>query len=267
MAEFDVFHQYAREFERILRLRTYPLAVKMLEREEDIPEGAQRPTRDFGYHLVACQGFAMSRREGTLLAMMKEDMWCPEAVIGLGLAKPPEWFLDGHHRVTTLAGATAEALEAGSAWAREFPCLEFGKYIGIASAPLMTVNFEPDVVIIYCDPGQLSTLLSAAASKEGPELTCTVGAKGACVFSVVPPMQSGKYQVTVPCRGDRRWAMAQDNEMIFSAPREKLEDLMLGLRKTEVGLKIPLPLIMKPEPTLPESYYTTARMCGMEVHE
>jgi len=85
----DVCREPAEEIERRLRLKTFPLAVKMLEKEQDIPEGAVRPKRDLGYHLATCQGFAMSRREGTLLAMLKEDMWCSESVIGLGLAEPP----------------------------------------------------------------------------------------------------------------------------------------------------------------------------------
>ena len=72
----DAFRETAEEIERRLRLKTFPLAVKMLEKEGAIPEGAVRPKRDLGYHLATCQGFAMSRREGTLLAMLKEDMWC-----------------------------------------------------------------------------------------------------------------------------------------------------------------------------------------------
>ena len=58
------FHAYGEELEKRLRLQTFPLAVKLLEKEGDIPEGAIRPMKDFGYHLALCQGFARSRREG-----------------------------------------------------------------------------------------------------------------------------------------------------------------------------------------------------------
>ena len=37
----------ARELDRVVRLDTYPLAVKLLKSEKDIPEEAKRPVRDF----------------------------------------------------------------------------------------------------------------------------------------------------------------------------------------------------------------------------
>ena len=254
-------HEYADELERRLRLRTYPLAVKMVEKEQDIPPGAVRPKRDLGFHLAACQGFAMSRREGTSIAMLKEDMWCSEAVIGFGLAAPPQYFFDGYSRYP-LDNAT---LEAGSTWTHEFPRFEAGKYIGIVSSPLGTANFEPDVVIVYCDSSQLKVLLSAAAWKEGHELTCTVSGKGACVYAVVPVMQYRKYQVTVPCGGDKRNAMGQDDEMIFAAPQGNLEELLIALRHLdEHGLRLPLRRVMMPEYELRESYIKIGEMMGMD---
>jgi uncharacterized protein (DUF169 family) len=43
MTTLREFNRYGEELERILILRTSPLAVKMLEKAEDIPEGAVRP--------------------------------------------------------------------------------------------------------------------------------------------------------------------------------------------------------------------------------
>ena len=49
--KLSVLHEYGQELERRIRLQTFPLAIKLLEREKDIPEEAQRPMKDFGYHL------------------------------------------------------------------------------------------------------------------------------------------------------------------------------------------------------------------------
>jgi uncharacterized protein (DUF169 family) len=57
----DSLRKYGKELHERLRLKTYPTAVKMLERKGDIPEGALRPKRDLGYHLATCQGFPLSR--------------------------------------------------------------------------------------------------------------------------------------------------------------------------------------------------------------
>jgi len=119
-------HKYAEEIERRLRLRTFPLAMKLLEKEEDIPENAIRPLRDWGYRLELCQAYATSRREGMLIAMLKEDMWCFEPVVGYGIAEPPQYFLEGHNRFPE----DVKTLEAGKNYASDFPRLPAGKYIG-----------------------------------------------------------------------------------------------------------------------------------------
>ena len=69
MAEFSAFHEYREELERRIHLPTFPLAIKLLEKETDIPEGAERPLRDFGYRMTLCQGYALSRKESKLTAM------------------------------------------------------------------------------------------------------------------------------------------------------------------------------------------------------
>lgn len=250
----------AGELERRLRLKTFPIAVKLLEKEEDIPEGATRPLRDWGQHLELCQGYALSRREGMRLAMLKEDMWCFEPVVGYGMAEAPPYFLEGHNRFPK----DVKTLEAGRNYASDFPRLKAGKYIGVASAPLASANFEPDLVTIYCDSTQLSLLLLGREYKDGHDLKCSLSSHAACVYSVVPVIQIGECQVAVPCRGDRYSAMAADEEMIFSVPIGQLEDLMEGLRYLETtGSKLPRNHRMRREPELQASYMKIARMIGM----
>jgi uncharacterized protein (DUF169 family) len=90
MTTLGEFNSYGEELERLLLLRTSPIAVKMLEKEEDIPEGAFRPKRDRGVHLGQGQAFAMSRRQGATVAMLKEDHWCWCPLVGFGLVEPLE---------------------------------------------------------------------------------------------------------------------------------------------------------------------------------
>ena len=261
--ELSLLRQYGEEFERRLRLKTFPLAVKLLEKETDIPEGAMRPIRDLGYHLSLCQGFAASRRDGTLLAMLKEDMWCVEPVIGYGLAEAPQYFLQGYNRFPE----DVETLQAGKNYASDFPCLEAGKCLGVMSVPLRKTDFEPDVVIFYSDSAQLSLLLLAREYKDGHDLKCSFSSHAACVYSVVPVIQTGECRVAIPCRGDRYQAIAGDDELVFTTPTSKLEDLMLGLRYLEnSGSKLPRNYRMRREPELRQSYIKIARMVGMQVN-
>jgi uncharacterized protein (DUF169 family) len=112
MSQWKVWNDYGDELERRVRLKTFPLALKLLKNEEDIPKEAQRPQRDLGNRLLLCQGFQLSRREGITVAMLREDMWCHEPVIGYGLQEAPSFFFEGH---TRYPGDVA-TLEAGGHW-------------------------------------------------------------------------------------------------------------------------------------------------------
>jgi len=60
--------------------------------------------------------------------------------------------------------------------------------------------------------------------------------------------------------------MAQDSEMIFTAPIEKVEDLITGLRHLEEhNYILPRTLTVELEYTLPEAYEKIGRMLGMDV--
>ena len=259
MTDLKVYQEYGEELERRLRLKTFPLALKLLKSEQDIPVGATRPLKDFGHHLSLCQVFQMSRREGRVMAMLKEDHWCFEPVVGYGLGEPPEYFLEGHNRFPR----DVATLEAGRHYAEEFPRLKVGDYVGMASAPLRVTSFNPDLVMIYCDSTQLCLLLLGREYKEGYNLKCEISGHAACVYGVVPAIRSGECQVAVPCRGDHYRAMAGDEEMIFSAPRRKLDDLMLGLGSIEkTGSKLPNGYSVLPEHPMHESYKKIGQIMG-----
>jgi uncharacterized protein (DUF169 family) len=255
----SVFNKYGKRIEEKIRPKSYPLAIKMIKDKLDIPAEAKRPTKDFGVCMATCQCFSLSRRFGETVAQLFEDMWCPEPVIGFGLAKPPKYFLDGYNRHPE----GVETLEAGANWAAEFPRFPVDEYMGILSAPLTTASFEPDVGVIYCDSAQLLKLLLSIAYKDGHDIRTVLGGHAACVYAVVPSMLKGQCQVAVPCRGDRGRAGAQDDEMIFAVPKDQIGRLVNGLHQSEVG-SVPTRFSMKHEYNLSESYAKIARLMGMK---
>lgn len=285
MMKINILNEYGKELERRLRLQTYPLAVKLIKSESDIPEGpvnqhisgqtlralatfkdanipegVLRPLRDLGYHIALCQGFALSRREGITVAMFKEDMWCFEPIVGYGWMEPPQYFLDGHNRFPQ----DVKSLEAGRNYASDFPRLPVGKYKGVMSAPLTTADFEPDLVMLYCDSAQLSLLLLGREFKDGHDLLCHLSSHAACVYSVVTAIKSREFQVAIPCRGDHYFAHASDTELIVSFPIEKFEGLLEGLRHLEKNnFRLPRNPVMRIEPNFPESYVKILEMMGV----
>ena len=265
MTTLEEINRYGDDLERLLLLRTSPIAIKMLEQEKDIPEGAIRPKRDRGVHLAQCQAFAMSRRQRATVAILKEDNWCWGPLIGFGLVEPPDFFLEGQifypHMVASL--------EAAKNLAKTFPRLEYGKYIGILSAPLKNAHFEPDLVMIYSNTAQLRSLLLAIKYKEGYQVTSTFDPIDSCIFSVVPVILTGQCQITLPDPGDYERALAREDEIIFSVSRDKLEDLMLGLNHFEErGLGYTNFIQeMRPDFPRPEFYKKLFRMWELDVEE
>jgi uncharacterized protein (DUF169 family) len=259
--EMAEIREAATGIESILRLQSYPLAVKMLRSEDEIPEGAKRPLRDLGHRLSTCQVFSLSRRQGMSLAQMKEDMWCVEPVLGFGMAEPPEYFLEGNNRYP----GTASTLEAGRTWAQSFPRLPVGEYAGFVSAPAGSANFVPDLLVIYCDPSQLTQLLIARNWMDGVDQECKLSGHAACVYAVAPTVSSGQWQITSPCRGDRARAMARDDEMIASIPTSDIPAVLEGLLHVQRGGGgLPLALSLRPEYDLPPSYVEIGKMIGMD---
>ncbi|MCM0706086.1 DUF169 domain-containing protein [Faecalicatena sp. BF-R-105] len=204
---------------------------------EEVPQDAMQPLRDMGHHLSMCQLFSLVRRQGQKMVMLHKDNWCVEPVIGFGYTEVPEYFLSGANRYPE----SASSLEAGAKWARNLPKLEPGIYKGLLAAPWETCDFEPDVVMMYCDPAQLTHLLISVNWIDGSDVYSQLSGHSACVYAVVPAMLKHDFYISVPCIGDRKHGMAQENEMIFTFTPDKAEALLDGLcttAKTQVGFPI-----------------------------
>jgi uncharacterized protein (DUF169 family) len=251
------FNELGSKMEQQLRLNTHPLAVKLLRTPEEIPEEAIRPLKHFSKCLSTCQAFALSRRFGETVAQLFEDMWCPEPVIGFGLAEPPKYFFEGKTRYPM----GVKSLEAGANWAGDFPRLETGKYVGVVSSPLTTASFVPDVAIVYCDSAQLLRLLLGLAYEDGRDINTVLGGHSACVYSVVPTLLKGECQASVPCRGDRGYAGTQDYEMIFTIPQDQIERVVEGMDQPGTSSS-PTRFSMNPEYMLSEGYAEIANLMG-----
>jgi len=260
MSSMDVVRGYAGPLERLLRLTTFPLAIKFFEKEEDVPEEALRPRAAYGHRLLSCQAFSESRRAGATILQTKAETWCPEAAVGYGLIEPIDYFLEGNTRFPGVISTP----EGAKFWAREFPRLEYGRYQAIVSAPLSQASFEPDVVMVYGNSAQIAQLIFARTWLDGHDIRCRMSAQGACVHATVPVLQNGECQVAFPCLGDRGFAFAQDDEVIFSAPMARVEGLVTALMAmNEMGARYPVVPTMPQEPEIMPSYTEMARLAGM----
>jgi uncharacterized protein (DUF169 family) len=201
------FNKYGEDLETSLLVRTSPIAVKMLEKEADIPKEAFHPKKSGGYHIAQCQAFGMSRREGKTIAMLKEDHWCPTALMAYGMTPKQSMAMFGE----------------------SFQSFEVGKYIGVLTAPLKKASFPPDVVLIYLNPAQLRGLLTPMMLGGASQINSYLFLPS-CAHCIVDPMKTGNYCLVLPDPGEYQRALTAEEEMIFAAPKEKLPSLMASLR-------------------------------------
>lgn len=220
----EIMNAYGSDLLNMLVLRTYPIAIKMLKDESQIPQGAVRPKRDLKTHYSACQAFGIVRRRGTTLAMFLEDHWCFEPIIGYGLVEPPKDFLEGSG-----SAFFVQSKEGAKQRSSDIALLPHGKYAGMALAPLHKANFSPDLAMIYCNASQLRHMLFAFMLKNGRRVTSTLDPIWSCVHSVVPSLLKGTCEVTVPDPGDFERSSATDDEMIFTVPAGNMKEFMDGV--------------------------------------
>jgi uncharacterized protein (DUF169 family) len=209
MPELGALNKFGEELETSLLLRTSPIAVKMLAKEADIPKNAFRPKRDGGYHIAQCQAFGMSRREGKTVVMLKEDHWCPTALMAYGLVEKPENM---------------------AMFGESFASFEVGKYVGTVTAPLKTATFAPDVVLIYSNPAQLREMLLPIMYSGASQVSSHLFLPS-CGHSVVDPMQTGQYCMVLPDPGEFQRALTLEEEVIFAVPGEKIPAFIAGLSR------------------------------------
>ena len=246
MPTIEDYRSYGKEIDDLLRLDSFTVAVRMVRDMEEIPAEAVRPKRDRNQHIAQCQAFSLTRREGKTVAMLKEDHWCYAPVIGYGLVEQPDFFTKGGlydpqfdddpEIREALAGTGSKFLghfleKPELAKNMTFPCLEAGKYIGCLTAPLRDTTFEPDVIFIYSNNAQLRNILMAIKYKEGVHVTSEFDPIDSCIYSLVPLIEGKQsYMITIPDPGEQERALTDENKIIFSLTKDKVQTLVEGLR-------------------------------------
>src|ERR687884_665020 len=107
--------QFDQELSQYVRPATYPLAIRMVEREEDFAPRVRRPRRDLDIQVTICQAIGMARRYGWHLGITPEDINCPLIFIPFGFAEEVPYSTEGHacagvYTATPEAGAKSESI-------------------------------------------------------------------------------------------------------------------------------------------------------------
>ncbi len=234
-----------------VRHQTYPLAIKMLSSEDEIPQEAKNPLKDFGAPFTLCQAIGLCRREGMIVVLGKDSQSCPIALAGLGFVRPEE-YLSGKHILAPINQST----EARKKIAETMPRFEYGKYKYILISPILTASFVPDVIVFYGSGVQVMRMIQAAVFTSGGAITSKSAGSGGCLLPIVVPILEGECKYALPGNGERRMGLVADGESVFAMPKERFEEVMAGLKLSHEGKQTyPIsPGYLKLEYTLPPTY-------------
>jgi uncharacterized protein (DUF169 family) len=213
-----------------VRHQTYPLAIKMLTSEDEIPQDAKSPLRDYGASFTLCQALALGRRDGLTVVLDKHSQSCPIALAGLGFVRPDE-YLSGKYALAP----TNRPAEAQKKAAEAVPRFEFGKFRYILISPIQKASFDPDVIIFYGNGAQVMRMIQAAVFASGESLTSKSSGAGGCLLPIVEPIVEGKCKYSVPGNGERRLGLIADGELAFAMPRNRFEEVVRGLKLSHEG--------------------------------
>ena len=241
----------AQALDSYVRPQTFPVAVRMASSTGEIPERARMPKRDLGTPMTVCQGVALARRYGWLIAMGLEDQLCPLGALALGFLPAKERFLDGSFDIPFWVkdqGVRAKMV-------RGLPQLELGKYTHMIAAPIHRADFEPQVIVFYGNPAQVSRLVQASVYGTGEPVTSSSSGGFACGQEITAAILTEQCQVIVTGGGDRAIAQAHDHEIAFSIPWSRAEAVAEGLEGTHrAGMRYPTPSFLIYRPEFPPSF-------------
>lgn len=243
-----------------IRPQTFPVAIRLYEKGEEIPEKARIPQRDLGTSIPLCQAVALSRRYGWTVALGKEDESCPHGFYVLGFTRGNS-YRDGSSGEAAGVGSREEVTMITS----NVTGLPYGKYHAVVTAPLQNCSFEPHVVVVYGDPAQIVRLIQGYFLATGKPVVTPMFGGVACGSYLARAVLTGDPQVVVSGAGDRFFALTQDHEMAFSFPWDKRELIVKGLEKGHKrGWRFPTPYMFRFADVLPPGYYRWTEMLREE---
>jgi len=240
---------------QFVRPHTFPVAVKMCESEEELPEKTRIPQRDLGITVSLCHALTMSRRYGWALAVDKYQS-CYVAGLSMGFLPTLPDVVDGSYQESL--GLRNMSKDQSAAFIQNMPKFEYGKYKYVLMAPLNKAAFEPDAVLTYGNPAQIWILLSGYLSGTGKQagLQVTLNTGSSCTNHITRTIQNNEAQFALVGTGERLVPHPQDYECAFSIPMGKMEQTIKGLEmghKTGI-FRYPIPGFLRYDSQHPPGY-------------
>ncbi|MDR3568243.1 MAG: dephospho-CoA kinase [Syntrophobacteraceae bacterium] len=223
MEEKNDWGKLVRRLEALMRLKYFPVAVKMLKDRSQLGKVPflRRPANK----VTLCQLIGQVRSFDWTVGAVADDFLFSTCPSILGLCEVPATHKDGSFRsiVWTATKEDGRKMEAS------IPRISTGNYDAVVLAPLAYNPFEPDMVLIYANPAQMMLLINSLqfSRYEVMEFYC-VG-ESSCSDGIARCFNTGKPSLYIPCYGERRYGHAQDEDLAMALPAGLLQKALHGM--------------------------------------
>lgn len=226
---------WTRSMEHYLRLKTFPVGLKLLEDPEEL--SANKWLRRPQEKLSLCQLITVVRTFDWTVGGTADDLVTPSCAAILGLTELPKFISDGTQRSVVWLEKKEDAA-ACEAVMQRIPC---GTYKAFMLAPTAYDPFIPDIVLIYGNPAQMSLMINAIQyDRFERQVFYSVGESscsdviGRCFVDQVPAL-------SIPCYGERRFGHAADDELAIGLPVGECARILRNLETLyNKGIRYPI---------------------------
>jgi uncharacterized protein (DUF169 family) len=257
MSGLDLWRAQGSDLMDLLRLETYPVAVKLLKEGEKFPDNIRRPLKDLKTKITLCQAFGMTRRYGWTIGVSEEECACNLArlLFGWGILEDRGYFVEFLMNAGFFKDENAAS--NGAKFTLEKCALKPGEYFGVITSPLNRAKIEPDVVLVYGNPSQAFVLTLGYLYNVGGAVEMKyTGRNASCGHGVIQTVTEGKFNIVLPDEGDKMFAATEDHEVIVALPAGMLRDVISGVRSIYERriVRYPTPFYMRFQPEFPEAF-------------
>lgn len=217
------FGEIVYELNELLGLKGSPVAVKLVKTAEDIPEGYKKVEEKKRH----CEFVQDARLKGNKGYATSEEHLCKGGAGVMGIEALPESVASGgmYYKLGNF-----ETLEGALDTVNAIPKSEESYYASLY-APLESVEFDPDVVVLILTPKQALKVSQAYLRKKGGRISSDYsGIQSVCADAVAAVKERGIPNMTLGCNGSRKFAGIADEEVIIGLPPENLGDMVEALK-------------------------------------
>lgn len=225
------------DLNRLLRLRTTPVAMKLFEQAEDMA-AIPRIRRPSQVHTTD-QIVGQAARNGWTVGITAEDLVGAQCGVVIGLHPRNDEWLSGQRMHGVWYGTEADA----SAHQQAMDHVPYGRYQALAVSPLASGRLDPpDICLIYATPAQMILFINGLQYTGYRKLEWGCVGESSCADSWGRALASGEPSLSIPCFAERRYGGVMEDELLMALPPRFLPGVIAGLEQlARNGLRYPIP--------------------------